>query len=996
MVGTTVSHYRIIEKLGEGGMGVVYKAEDTRLHRVVALKFLPRGLESHEPERARFLQEAQAASALNHPNVCTIHDIGEAEGQQFIVMEYADGNTLRREIESRRLKIEDCIKYAIQIGEALQEAHSHGIVHRDIKAENIMVNSKGQAKVMDFGLARLKGSLKLTKTSSTVGTLAYMAPEQIQGGEVDARNDIFSFGVLFFEMLTGHLPFRGEHDAAMMYSILNEEPASLQTYIPDSPSELLHVISRALEKDPEDRYQTVHEMLIDLRRLKKETRRVVRPPAEFQPGEPGSPAGTTGLRRYSARTRWFSAGAAVILLAIIGWFILRPGGGSPPGKGAERSIAVMYFENRSGEKDLDRILVDMLITNLARNRQLSVVSGQRLFDILRALGKQDSASIDRTTATEAAKRAGARTMLLGSIWSVGGKLDFTGQLLDVETGAVINSDRVEASKAEDVFSVADRLTEKVSEWLSGSPAEAFRIGDATTGSYDAYRFYEQGLRHTRRFEWPEAIASFREAIRLDSTFALAHLQMAVWPGANLILSNRPPASLVSARESAEKAERYSGNLPERDREMISGVCAILRRDYNEAERIFKQLVTDYPDDPEGWFPLYLQSAAMGREEEAISILEKTIEADRSNPNAYNLVAYTYCDIGNYEKAISAIRTYMALIPDAWNPYDSGCDIFIMAGMFDEALKSCEEGLKRVPGWSEALLRQADVHMLLHEPGKAREKVMQFEKFDSESMESAERSKSISYYLEGRLRESIDVLRSSVERTRSKNSKGAELMSRFYLARMLQEQGRYDEASRELDAVRTLSMVARKDPANPWPFVCDYWIGRSLVARGEINGAEAHASAMRSAAGTTVDGRHFLLYFHGLMADIQLSRGNPREAISSLDRLLPSTRMAFAPMRMLDARASVELGDRTRAIQLYRGFRNKISACGYLTGGDPLEFWIAQSKLEYYEGQAFERLGGKAEAIAAYQKALRNWQKADRDYPPSVDCRKRLAALTPQM
>jgi serine/threonine protein kinase len=276
MIGKTILHYRILQKLGEGGMGVVYKAEDTRLKRTVALKFLPLGLESHEPERARFRQEAQAASALNHPNACTIYDIAEADGQQFIVMECVDGVTLREKLAGGKLQTGTSVGYAIQIGEALDEAHSKGIVHRDIKAENIMVNTKNQVKVMDFGLARLKGSLKLTKTTSTVGTLAYMAPEQIEGKEIDARSDIFSFGVVLYEMLTGHLPFRGEHEAAMMYSILNEEPESLQTSLPGAPSELLHTVNRALEKDPEERYQTVREMLIDLRRVKKDTTRVVR------------------------------------------------------------------------------------------------------------------------------------------------------------------------------------------------------------------------------------------------------------------------------------------------------------------------------------------------------------------------------------------------------------------------------------------------------------------------------------------------------------------------------------------------------------------------------------------------------------------------------------------------------------------------------------------------------------------------------------------------
>ena len=318
MIGKVVSHYKILSKLGEGGMGVVYKAEDTRLKRTVALKFLPFGLHSHEPERARFLQEAQAASALNHPNVCTIYDIAEAEDQPFITMEYVDGKTLREMIPVRQMQT--AANYAIQIGEALQEAHSKGIVHRDIKADNVMVNSNGQVKVMDFGLARLKGSLKLTKTSSTVGTLAYMAPEQIEGKDTDGRADIFSFGVVLYELLTGHLPFRGEHEAAMMYSIVNEEPESLQTSLPDAPAELLHVIKRALEKDPEERYQTVREMVIDLRRLKRESTRVVRIP-EHQ-GDIVTPA---PQRRSKKKVAMFLGSAIACVCAVVAVFLLSRG-----------------------------------------------------------------------------------------------------------------------------------------------------------------------------------------------------------------------------------------------------------------------------------------------------------------------------------------------------------------------------------------------------------------------------------------------------------------------------------------------------------------------------------------------------------------------------------------------------------------------------------------------------------------------------------------------
>jgi serine/threonine protein kinase/sugar lactone lactonase YvrE len=315
LTGREILHYRVVEKIGEGGMGVVYRAEDTKLDRTVALKFLPHHLTASEEEHARFLQEAKAAATLNHPNVCTIYGVEEYEGQQFIEMELVDGVTLKETVEGGGWKTEEALDFAAQIAEALHEAHAKGIVHRDIKSENIMINTRNQVKVMDFGLAKLRGSMKLTKASSTIGTLAYMAPEQIQGEPVDARSDIFSFGVVFYEMLTGRMPFRDEHDAAVMYSILNEDPAS----IPDAPAEIQHIVNRTLEKDPADRYQSADDLLIDLRRIKKRTGRVSRvaPGASsvqrvpLTPGAPPEPA-----RKASFKPFQIVLGA--ILLVVIG------------------------------------------------------------------------------------------------------------------------------------------------------------------------------------------------------------------------------------------------------------------------------------------------------------------------------------------------------------------------------------------------------------------------------------------------------------------------------------------------------------------------------------------------------------------------------------------------------------------------------------------------------------------------------------------------------
>ncbi len=270
MIGKIISHYKILEKLGEGGMGVVYKAQDTKLDRIVALKFLPKHLLCDNEAKIRFGHEAKAASSLNHPNITTIHEIDEFEGECFIAMEYVEGKSLKELLKEKTLSLIEVLDIAHQICEGLTIAHEKGIVHRDIKSDNIMLTSRGQVKIMDFGLAKLRGVSKVTKTGSTLGTLAYMSPEQVQGIEADERSDIFSFGVVFYEIITSQLPFKGEHEAAIIYSILNEIPEPLARYKSDIPEELQKIIGKAMEKNRELRYQHVDDLCADLRKLRTE------------------------------------------------------------------------------------------------------------------------------------------------------------------------------------------------------------------------------------------------------------------------------------------------------------------------------------------------------------------------------------------------------------------------------------------------------------------------------------------------------------------------------------------------------------------------------------------------------------------------------------------------------------------------------------------------------------------------------------------------------
>jgi serine/threonine protein kinase len=428
MIGTTISHYEILDKLGEGGMGVVYKAHDTKLDRLVAMKFLPHHLTLNEAEQARFLQEARAASALNHPNVCTIYDIKEENNQQFIVMEFVDGTTMKQKVPIR--KLQDALTFAVQIGEALREAHGKGIVHRDIKCENIMVNSKNHVKVMDFGLAKLKGSLKQTKTSSTAGTLAYMAPEQIQGGEVDARSDIFSFGVVLFEMITGHMPFRGEHEAAMMYSILNEEPETVLMGRPDSPPDIDRIIHRALEKDPEDRYQHIDDAVSELRKVQKQTTRVTHPSGATSPETTPTgrvSAGAGSPLHAKSRTRRLAALATFLVLlaaGAIGYVTLFVKHQSID------SIAVLPFENAGAEPNSEYLgdgIAESLINTLSRLSNLSVMSSS-------AVSHFKGKDIDPQ---KAGKDLGVKAVLRGRVTQRGDNLQISAELVDVSNNTHI-------------------------------------------------------------------------------------------------------------------------------------------------------------------------------------------------------------------------------------------------------------------------------------------------------------------------------------------------------------------------------------------------------------------------------------------------------------------------------------------------------------------------------------------------------------------------------
>ena len=467
MIGKTFSHYKIIEKLGEGGMGVVYKAQDTKLDRIVALKFLPPHLSASEQDKARFIQEAKAASAINHPNICTIYEIEEHDGEQFIVMELLDGKTLRTKLSHAESEIpfDQIVDWGVQIVEALAAAHEKGITHRDIKPDNIMVNAKNQIKVMDFGLAKLKGNLGLTKQRGTVGTIPYMSPEQIQGLDVDQRTDLWALGVILYQMLTGQLPFRGDYESTMMYEILNVQPQAIQTVRPATPEHLQVLVSRLLQKDPAKRISSTAEIIVLLRK------------------QPAPTVSTKG----------------------------------------EKSIAVLYFENMSSEREGDYFCAGMtedIITDLSKIKGLQVVSRT---DVLPFRNKE-------VNTRQVGEMLTVSYILEGSVRKSGDKMRITAQLIDVRTGFHLWAERFDRL-VEDIFDLQNEVSHKIADALKVSLSESEKqsLAQKPTDDLRAYDFYMRGkellIRRGRKNN-DAAIQMFENAVTVDPHLASAYAGLA--------------------------------------------------------------------------------------------------------------------------------------------------------------------------------------------------------------------------------------------------------------------------------------------------------------------------------------------------------------------------------------------------------------------------------------------------------------------------------------